>query len=146
MGKSEMRSSSSSRGHTKSTLFSPHSTPINGSSEDDYVLPRPPSPAGLHRTFTPIDPDDHALPGAPPSAYQYGRGGAAVPPTPSADHYPHRSSAAARVAHPQHNHHHLPPPHPASSPFPSSSIVRASSTKHLPPATFVGSLSPNPPP
>ena len=106
-------------------------TPSNGSG-DDYVLPRPPSPTGLHRTFTPVDPDDYALPGAPPSAYQYGRGGTVVPPTPTADHYPHRAAAAAAAAggqhhhqhhHNHHHHNHLPPPHPASSPFPSSSLV-----------------------
>jgi hypothetical protein len=94
-------------------------TLTNGSG-DDYVLPRPPSPTGLHRTFTPVDPDDYVLRGAPPSAYR-----ATMPPTPSADHYPHRAAATAHQQQQQqqhhHHHHHLPPPHPASSPFPSSS-------------------------
>lgn len=113
-----------------------------GSPNDDYVLPRPPSPpAGLQRTFTPID-DDYTSasasyrlpPPTPQSTYKGGssRNGhypsssssssnaSAAPPTPAATrsgHYHHQS---------QHHHHHPPsssshvPPHPAASPFPAS--------------------------
>ncbi len=74
---------------------------------DDYVLPRPPSPGGLVRTFTP----------------DYG-----APPTPSA-HTPHHHHGGGRH-HPgvKHPHQQLQPPsaayqdlpHPAASPFPST--------------------------